>query len=147
MVEVKGEIVIDRPPDEVFNFVANEENEPQYNPHMRVAKKTTNGPIGVGTTFRAEMTRWGRVVPMTIEFTEFDRPRHLAIRGEMKAMDMTGGLIFEPLDGGTRMTWSWDLQPSGFARFLGLLVGPVGRRQERRIWTSFKHLLESGASS
>jgi hypothetical protein len=56
MVEVQGKIVIDRPPDEVFDFVADEENEPRYNSQMRLAKKITEGPIGVGTSYRAEMT-------------------------------------------------------------------------------------------
>jgi uncharacterized protein YndB with AHSA1/START domain len=77
MVEVQGEIVIDRRPEDVFDFVADEENEPRYNPQMQLAKKLTDGPIGVGTTFRAETTGRGRVVPMTIRFTEFDRPRRL----------------------------------------------------------------------
>jgi hypothetical protein len=54
MVEVQGEIVIDRRPEDVFDFVADEENEPRYNPQMRLAKKLTDGPIGVGTTFRAK---------------------------------------------------------------------------------------------
>jgi uncharacterized protein YndB with AHSA1/START domain len=144
MVQVAGEIVIDRPPDEVFDFVANEENEPRYNPQMRLAKKTTDGPIGVGTTFQAEMTGRGRVVPMTIEFTEFDRPLRLAERVHMEAMDLAGGLTFEPVDGRTRMSWSWDMQARGFMRFLGPLVGAMGRRQERRIWTQMKRLLEQG---
>jgi hypothetical protein len=55
MVEVRGEILINRRADEVFDFVADEENEPRYNPQMRVARKMTDGPLGVGTVFQAEM--------------------------------------------------------------------------------------------
>lgn len=73
----------------------------------------TDGPIGVGTLFRAEMTGRGRVVPMTVELTEFERPRRLAERVHMNAMDLTGGLIFEPVDGRTRMIWFWNLEPRG----------------------------------
>ena len=144
MVQVAGEIVIDRPADEVFDFVANEENEPRYHSRMRMAKKTTDGPIGVGTTFQAEMTRRSLVVPMTVEFTEFDRPHRIGERVQMKAMDLTGGMIFEPVDDRTRMIWSWDLQPRGILRYLGPLIGAMGRRQERRIWTQMKRLLEQG---
>lgn len=143
MVEVNGEIVIHRRPEEVFDFVANEENEPRYNPQMRLAKKITSGAIGVGTAFRAEIKGRGRILPMTIEFTEFDRPRRLAERVCMDAMDLTGGLTFEPMNGSTRMQWSWDLQPRGVLRFTGPVVATMGRRQERRIWTSLKQLLES----
>jgi uncharacterized protein YndB with AHSA1/START domain len=143
MVEVQGEIVIDRRPEDVFDFVADEENEPRYNPQMRLAKKLTDGPIGVGTTFRAQMTGRGRVVPMTIRFTEFDRPRRLAEWVQMTTMVLTGGLTFEPLDGATRMRWSWNLEPHGTLRFMSPVVAAMGRRQERRIWTSLKQLLEA----
>jgi uncharacterized protein YndB with AHSA1/START domain len=142
MTKVQGEIVIHRPPNEVFDFVADEENEPRYNPQMRLAKKVTEGPIGVGTTFRAEMKGRGRVGPMTIQFTEYDWPRRIAERVQMKAMDLTGGLTFEPVDGGTRMRWLWNLEPHGVLRFIGPLVALMGRRQEQRIWTGLKHLLE-----
>jgi uncharacterized protein YndB with AHSA1/START domain len=143
MVEVQGEIVIARRPEDVFDFVADEENEPRYNPQMRLAKKLTDGPIGVGTTFKAEMTGRGRVVPMMIQFTEFDRPRRLAERVQMTAMDLTGGLTFEPVDGATRMRWSWNLEPHGALRFMSPVVATMGRRQERRIWTSLKQFLEA----
>ncbi|MCI0635107.1 MAG: SRPBCC family protein [Actinobacteria bacterium] len=143
MDEVQGEIVIDWRPEDVFDFVADEENEPRYNPQMRLAKKLTDGPIGVGTTFRAEMTGRGGVVPMTIQFTEFDRPRRLAEGAQMTTMDLTGGLTFEPVDGATRMRWSWNLEPHGALRFMSTVVAAMGRRQERRIWTSLKQLLEA----
>jgi hypothetical protein len=32
MTRLEGEIVIDRPPEVVFDFVADERNEPQFNP-------------------------------------------------------------------------------------------------------------------
>lgn len=140
MARVNGKIVIERPLEEVFDFVANQENEPLYNRQMRVARKTTEGPIGVGTSFHAEM----RGVPMTIRVTEFDRPNEIQVRVEMASMDLTGGLRFESFNGGTRMRWRWDLRPRGSLRFLGLVVGSVGRRQERRIWSSLKHLSERG---
>jgi uncharacterized protein YndB with AHSA1/START domain len=143
MVDVHGEITIDRPRDEVFDFVANEENEPRYNPQMRLIEKLTDGPIGVGTCFRAEMAGRGRVVPMTIEFTEVDRPHRLAERVHMEAMDLTGGLTFESVDGATRMRWAWDLSPRGVLRFVSPLVAEMGRRRERKIWTSLKRLLEA----
>lgn len=145
MAEVDGDILIERPVEEVFDFVANQENEPRYNPEMRVATKTTEGPIGVGTSFHAELTGRGRLVPMTIRVTGFERPHRIREQVEMQAMDLTGGLDFEPTHGGTRMRWHWDLRPEGFLRFMGPLVAIMGRRQERRIWTGLKRLLESRA--
>jgi hypothetical protein len=60
----------------VFDFVADERNEPRYNPQMTLAEMVTQGPIGVGGTFHSVMTG-ARAADMTIEFTEFDRLRRL----------------------------------------------------------------------
>lgn len=36
MIHIEGEIVINRPPEEVFDVVADERNEPKYNPRCFV---------------------------------------------------------------------------------------------------------------
>jgi hypothetical protein len=42
MARINGEIVIDRPDDVVFDYVADQSNEPQYNPQMvRAALRPT----------------------------------------------------------------------------------------------------------
>ena len=110
---------------------------------MRVAKKLTEGPIGAGTSFTQEIMGRRKIVPMTTEFTEFDRPRRIAEVSTWTGGASTGGLTFEPVDGSTLMRWSWDVQAHGVLRFMGPLVASIGRRQERRIWTGPKQLLEA----
>ena len=39
MARIEGEIVIDRPGDVVFDYVADQSNEPRYNPHVVRAEK------------------------------------------------------------------------------------------------------------
>jgi hypothetical protein len=51
MAQVKGEIIINRPVEEAFDFVANERNEPRYKPRMVRAEQISEGPIGVGCGF------------------------------------------------------------------------------------------------
>ena len=45
MARVSGEILIERPVEEVFDFVADQRNEPIYNPRMLQSEKITDGPI------------------------------------------------------------------------------------------------------
>ena len=59
MARVEGEMMIQRPVEEVFDFVADERNEPRYNPHMLHAAQISDGPIGLGTRFRAELKAMG----------------------------------------------------------------------------------------
>jgi uncharacterized membrane protein len=63
MAQVEGEIVIERPIEDVFDFVADERNEPRYNPQMISVEQLSDGPIGLGTQFRAEVRKvvaWSR---------------------------------------------------------------------------------------
>jgi uncharacterized membrane protein len=142
MVRVEGEIVINRPVEEVFDFVADERNEPRYNPRMRRADQLTEGPIGAGTRFRAQTVSMGRPVDMVIEFTGYQRPRRLSESVHMASMELHGGLTFDPVPDGTRMRWSWELQPRGLLKLMSPLVARMGRRQEQMIWTGLKRLLE-----
>ncbi len=142
MVRVEGEILIQRPLEEVFDFVANESNEPKYNPRMTRADKITTGPIGIGTQFNSVMTGVGPAAAMTIEFTEFARPQRIVEKVHLSHMDIEGTLLFEQVAGGTRMNWLWDLEPHGIMRFFGPLVRLLGNRQERQVWTGLKRFLE-----
>jgi hypothetical protein len=143
MTHVEGQIMIRRPVDEVFDFVADERNEPRYNPQMRRAEQTSTGPIGVGTTFRAESTSRGRLVEMTITFTEYQRPRRLTSATHLSTMDIHGTLTFDPVPEGTRMRWSWNLKPRAMLKLMTPVIALIGRRQERTIWTGLKRYLEA----
>jgi hypothetical protein len=142
-MRVEGDVVIERPLEAVFDFVADECNEPRYNPRMARAEKITSGPIGVGTQFRSVTTGVGGATEMTIEFTEYDRPRRITEKVQLSTMDISGALFFEAVPEGTRMKWIWDLEPHGIYKLIGPLIRRIGERQERTIWTSLKHFLEA----
>ena len=110
MAHVEGEILVKRPAEEVFDFVADERHEPRFNPHMLTAEKVSDGLIAKGTRFRAEIDNLGRTVPMDIEFTAVERPRRLASSTHMTAMDVHGELTFDPVPEGTRLRWSWEVE-------------------------------------
>jgi Polyketide cyclase / dehydrase and lipid transport len=143
MARIEGEIVIGRPVDVVFDYVADQSNEPQYNPQMVRAEKITPGPAGKGTQFRSAVASMGRTAEMLIECTGYDRPRLLESTTTMAQADISYTLRFEPVAAGTRMRWSGQVRPTGGFRLLGPLITSIGRRQERRIWASLKTHLES----
>jgi uncharacterized protein YndB with AHSA1/START domain len=143
---ISGEIVIERPVDEVFDVVADERNEPRYNPRLVSVEKLSSGPIGVVTRWRAVMKRRRRQIPMTIEVTAYERPRRLASRTRLASMEIEGELSFEPVSTGTRMRWCWRLQPRGALKPLGPLIARQGERQEAAIWGGLKRFLEAPSS-
>ena len=106
MSRVRGSIVIDRPVEEVFAAVADQTNEPHYNPAVTASRQVTDGPVGVGTHFRATVLSRGRPTEVDIEVTRFEPPRLLASRSVMAGSTAVGQLHLEPIGGGTRFSWT-----------------------------------------
>ncbi|HET9646794.1 MAG TPA: nitroreductase/quinone reductase family protein [Microlunatus sp.] len=144
MTRIRGSLDIARPVAEVFDTVADQRNEPRYNPRMTASTKLTDGPIGVGTRFEATVLSRGKPLPISIEYTDFERPHRIASRSVMAGAVAAGRIRCDPIASGTRFSWDWTVTLTGAARLAGPVVGLVGRRQERDIWTGLKHLLEGG---
>lgn len=144
MPRIAGHITIARPADVVFDTVADQTQEPAYNPHMLGSRRLTAGALGEGTKFAAVARSRGRRVPMTVEITEYDRPRHhLRTHTRMLGAEVDGTLTCRPVPVGTELAWDWDLTLEGVGKVLSPLVGVLGRRQERRVWTGLRDYLES----
>jgi deazaflavin-dependent oxidoreductase (nitroreductase family) len=147
MAHIEGDVLIHRPVEEVFDFVADERTEPTYNRNMLRSDKVTDGPIGVGTRFRATIRSRPRPIGMDIEYTGFDPPRRIASSTRMAAADFTGTLTFTPEPTGTRLRWCWDARPKGLMRLVAPVFAPIGARQERRMWTALRDHLEALAGT
>jgi polyketide cyclase/dehydrase/lipid transport protein len=90
VARIEGEIVIERPVEEVFDVVADERHEPRFNPRMVHAELISEGPIGPGTRFRTELKTIGRTMPMLVEFTAYERPWHLGSVTRSSMMETEG---------------------------------------------------------
>jgi uncharacterized membrane protein len=142
MATITGSIEIDCPAEEVFDFVADQRNEPKYNPDLLQSTKVTDGPITVGTQFAAVHLSRGRSVDLTIEVTEFDRPRRFGSHTTMPGADIRGMLTFHSIANRTHMYWIWQVRPNHLGWLLAPVVRAVGTRQERACWTGLKQYLE-----
>lgn len=67
--------VIDRPPAEVFRFIATDhvQNHPRWDPKMEL-RQLTDGPMGVGTVIHRRHTHSGFPQEGTMEVVEFSPP-------------------------------------------------------------------------
>lgn len=80
MPRIVGDILIDRPVEDVFDFVADERNEPTYNRTMLRSQMLTTAFVGVGSGFAA--THRGRRRP--VEMLQRACWQHLTARMESR---------------------------------------------------------------
>jgi uncharacterized protein YndB with AHSA1/START domain len=144
MAHIAGEVTIAAPLDEVFDIVADERNEPRYNPRIVRAEKVSEGPVGPGARFVAEPKSMGRRGEMAVEVLEYDRPHRLHNVVRSSYMQVDGTVTFAEVDGGTRLRWDWDMDLVGPMRVLSPVLAVIGPRWERRNWVGLKDYLESG---
>ena len=142
MITETATVRIERPVEDVFDYFTDISNDREWNPFLKEARKTSEGPLGVGTTFHVVRKMSG---PMDIEYTEYVRPTRWAIRGTARPASMTFVAEFAPADNATEMSISMALQPKG----VFVLLTPVMRsqlpKQIEQVHEALKRKLESGS--
>jgi uncharacterized protein YndB with AHSA1/START domain len=142
MVHIGGEVVIDAAITFVFDTVADERNEPRYNPRIVRSEMLTDEPIGAGSCFVAEPKGMGTRGRMTLEILEYQRPHRLHNVIRSSYMHVDGILTFTATEEGTRLSWDWAMRLVGPMRVLTQVLALVGSRWERRNWIGLKDYLE-----
>jgi uncharacterized protein YndB with AHSA1/START domain len=142
MAHIAGEVVIDAAIADVFDTVADERNEPRYNPRIVRAEMLTDGPVGAGSRFVAEPQGMGARGQMTLEIVEYQRPHRLHNQIRSSYMHVEGTLTFAEVEDGTRLGWDWNMRLVGPMRVLTPVLALVGPRWERRNWIDLKNYLE-----
>jgi uncharacterized protein YndB with AHSA1/START domain len=117
----EGTVVIDRPIDAVFAFLADGENDPKFSPRVLEIRKTTDGPPGVGTVYESTVKDAGMKTHRKFELTEFEAPTKIrwAERSKNAVTATEGGYDLEPAgDGQTRVTVHNVLEGHGFGKLI-----------------------------
>ena len=64
-------VLINRPIEEVFAFLADGENDPKFSARVLEIAKTTDGPPGVGTVYASTVKDAGMKTKREFKLTEF----------------------------------------------------------------------------
>lgn len=104
-------VTIARPADEVFAFLADLRNIPQWNYAITRTVQTSPGPAGAGTTYRQTRTI-PRRSEESLQITVFEPPSRLTIEGQIGPFQATTSYLLEPAAGATRLTNEVELEPS-----------------------------------
>lgn len=139
-------VVINRPINDVFAIVSNLENMSHYEAFAMAGRKTSDGPIGLGTTFEVtgKMLFWK--IRTTLEVIEWQAGRNFTIKTTSSPVAAQTKYIFESVNEGTRLTLIDDTQFGGLLKFLEPLLAKYSRKRFQTDMNNMKAYLESLAS-
>lgn len=117
MDPVSASIVIQRPREEVFAYLADIANHPSFLDHRLVEWRLTREDSigeGAGARFRAKL-RFNRFARYDVTFHEVEAPHRIGLVGRGGKYDRTrvqGEItVVQTNDGGSRVTFTFDTEP------------------------------------
>ena len=143
MIDITVSTTINRPVGEVFAFVAEMENEPQWHTDILEAERLTDGEVGKGTNYRVQF----RPQPMspseaTVEIVEFEADRRIVSQADMGNMKPTMTYVFEEAEGGTQVTRRIQIGTSGMMTLMSPMIKMMVRRRNVGFVDKLKQVLE-----
>lgn len=133
------QVTIDAPAEAVFRFCSDLRNELLWNPDAEYVVKVTEGPVGVGTRFRA---RWNNLGSVAVDVVEYEPPHGWATFSCAAGLDVT--VLGRVVAKGHRSVYTTrvEVQPVGVARLYAPLAVLAMHRQEIRNMRLIRKTLE-----
>jgi hypothetical protein len=136
-------VIIGRPVEEVFAFMADLENWARLQPSLRVNEQASGSPMEVGDTFRQAIEIPGKRIELVGEVVEYEKDEMLSFEYAWNQLSLGISLIFEPLNGSTRLTARGQGRMGGlFALFETLVNGEINAQLKTNL-DDLKNLLEA----
>jgi hypothetical protein len=126
--------------EEVFAFASNIANFPLYDKGVREVKKTTEGPIGVGTKYHFQ---FGIRMGVFQVFTAHEPNGHFAFRVNSGLFPVETHYTFASLGNGTQLCGGREPQPRGIWIWLIPLISIPARQKFEAELNSLKNYLET----
>ena len=137
MIQVDVSIDIDAPVEKVFEYSTNNDNDPAWMEEVVKVQKTSDGPIGVGSTFINYVEFLGRNIEDSHEIVEYEPNKRMTIVQKTGPVPFKATYLYRSLESGTRFSMKIEAEPGGFFK----LATPLVRRQlKTQFETNLKNL-------
>jgi len=139
LIRFSNALVINRPVEEVFEFIADFENMPKWNYFVVSVRKVTAGPISIGTSFD-QVRKTDR---QQYEIAEYVPNHEVSVKTTLPAPLLKMRFTFEDMGAATRLTDEWELE-TGRGPLLELLGRMKIKLAVADNLAKLKQLLETG---
>jgi uncharacterized membrane protein len=144
MIQVEHRMVIQSPLDQVFEYITNMENMPQWAGGIVAAVKITKGPKRAGTTFRlTAQPPIGATIVSDYAFTEYKVNTGFSAVGSVGPIPFNETWEFRPVPEGTEIHPLMRFEPRGMFRLAQPLLQLGFRRLIHSDMAKLKKVLEN----
>ena len=142
---IRNEIVahFDRPVEEVFSYVDNDDKVKLWIGGLLETKRTTSGTPGVGSRFHQKLQIGKRVTELDGELLEYERNRRVRVKINFNLGEMNVTYNFSESGGCTELAYTCDSHyRSLFYRLLSPLIKRMAQQKLREDFARLQLLLQ-----
>ena len=145
MARIEESVIINSPAEKVFTYTTEAKNWPKWHTSMPEAGQTSDGPVGIGTTFKGKNRMMGLTQAYTAKTTEYEPYKKWGKVIDSGNVIIDDKLIFEPAEGGTKFTLVYDVKVGGFLKLLSSMIFSALQKQLKQDMSNIKSILEAKA--
>ena len=143
MSGIEESVEINCPVEKAFAFTTDAGSWKKWNSIIPEAEQTSQGPVGVGTSFKGTSRLMGRTMKWTATATEYEPGRKFGKNINSGSVLIEQHNTYNPIPGGLRFTIAYDVKVNGFLKlFSPMIVGSM-RKELHKSLVNLKQILEA----
>jgi len=143
MPTITQSVTVNRPVEEVWDFIGSFENTTRWSRGVLEARQTSDGPLGVGSRLQTVVKAFGRRRTADYLVTEYEPNHAFAFEVSSGPMTSRARSSVEPAGAGTRLTASGEAEVTGLYRLLAPVLVRILERHSQDDLTNVKRILEA----
>jgi uncharacterized protein YndB with AHSA1/START domain len=147
MAVVEQSVLINRPIEDVFNFVAGFENYPEWNHNMLECKRISDGSTSIGSIFDSRMVYMGNKYSAPLEIKEYEPNKKITFYTSKFGFFkwFKGTFSFDKVNGVTQGTITAETDLVSPFKPMLIIMPILGKRSWGKHLGELKRILESDA--
>jgi carbon monoxide dehydrogenase subunit G len=147
MSTITQRVMIDRPLEQVWDFLTTFANTTRWSRGVLEATPTSHGPLGTGSTLQTMVKAFGRRRTADYLVTEYEPNRAFAFTVTSGTMTSRARHAVEPAGAGTRLTASGEAEATALYRLLAPILVRTLKRHSQDDLANLKRILEASVAA
>jgi hypothetical protein len=129
--------------DEVFSFLADFSNAPEWDANTKSSDLLSGHPYETGAKYKVVTEFAGRDLTLTYETIEIERPNRVVLRSGTSIADIEDVMTFEADGDGTLVSYQASILPKSVAKVLDPVFSLIFKKVGDRAAESLKDALKA----
>jgi len=143
MARIEESVEIKVPAEKAFAYTTEAKSWPRWQTFIVEAEQTSQGQVGIGTTFKGKNHMMGLTMDWTAKVGQYEPHSKWAKNILSGSMSVDEHVTYDPVEGGIRFTIVYDMNIGGFLKLFSPMIVSSMRKETKKSLLNLKGILEA----